>query len=103
MALSGKVHDPADVIGLLDASKIEVGEDGALKTDLEALLKPIQESKPYLFKSAEPAPNPDLSGAKPAPETPGASAKQPTMEEIEKMSMEEYAAYRAKQDGFPRN
>lgn len=24
------------------------------------------------------------------------------MEEIEKMSMEEYAAYRAKQDGFPR-
>ena len=103
MALSGKVHDPADVIGLLDASKIEVGEDGALKTDLEALLKPIQESKPYLFKSAEPAPNPNLSGAKPAPETPGASAKQPTMEEIEKMSMEEYAAYRAKQDGFPRN
>ena len=103
MALSGKVHDPADVIGLLDASKIEVGEDGALKTDLEALLKPIQESKPYLFKSAEPAPNPNLAGAKPAPETPGASAKQPTMEEIEKMSMEEYAAYRAKQDGFPRN
>lgn len=61
MALSGKVHDPADVIGLLDASKIEVGEDGALKTDLEALLKPIQESKPYhlvgsLFQFANPTP-----------------------------------------------
>lgn len=102
MALSGKVHDPADVIGLLDASKIEVGEDGALKTDLETLLKPIQESKPYLFKSADPN-TPPLAGAKPAPAGDPAAPKQPTMEEIEKMSMDEYAAYRAKQDGFPKN
>ena len=87
----------------MDASKIEVSEDGALKTDLDALLKPIQESKPYLFKSAEPAPNPDLSGAKPAPATTGASAKQPTMEELGNMSMEDYAAYREKQAGFPKN
>ena len=66
-------------------------------------MKPIQESKPYLFKSAEPAPNPDLSGAKPAHEPPGASAKQPTMEELGNMSVEEYAAYREKQAGFPKN
>ena len=65
MALNGKVYDPSDIIGLLDMDKIEVGDDGNLKTDLEGLLKPIKESKAYLFKSQDPA-NPDIKGAKPA-------------------------------------
>lgn len=34
MALTGRVHDPADVLGLLDLEKIQIGEDGGLKTDL---------------------------------------------------------------------
>ena len=66
MALNGKVYDPSDIIGLLDMDKIEVGDDGNLKTDLEGLLKPIKESKAYLFKTQEPAKNPDIKGAKPA-------------------------------------
>lgn len=42
MALNGKVYDPSDIIGLLDMDKIEVSDDGSLKTDLEGLLKPDQ-------------------------------------------------------------
>ena len=65
MALADKAHDPADIISLLDLDKIEVDDAGALKTDLESLLKPLKESKAYLFKSQDPA-NPDIKGAKPA-------------------------------------
>ena len=50
MALNGKVHDPSDIIGLLDLDKIDVDDTGSLKTDLEGLLKPIKETKAYLFK-----------------------------------------------------
>ena len=66
MALADKAHDPADIISLLDLDKIEVDDAGALKTDLESLLKPLKESKAYLFKTQEPAKNPDIKGAKPA-------------------------------------
>lgn len=103
MALSGLAHDPADVMGLLDSTKIEVGEDGGLKTDLEELLKPIREAKPYLFKETKAPAQPPLKGAEPAPPAGGASPKQYTVEELGKLSMEEYAAYRAQQSGFPKN
>jgi len=75
MALNGKVHDPSDIIGLLDLDKIDVDDTGSLKTDLEGLLKPIKETKAYLFKE-EPKPGaPDIKGAKPAePGAPGAPA-----------------------------
>lgn len=66
MALADKAHDPADIISLLDLDKIEVDDAGALKTDLDGLLKPLKESKAYLFKTQEPAKNPDIKGAKPA-------------------------------------
>ena len=33
MALNGKVHDPSDIIGLLDLEKIDVDDAGNLKTD----------------------------------------------------------------------
>ena len=66
MALADKAHDPADIISLLDLDKIEVDDAGALKTDLDGLLKPLKVSKAYLFKSQEPAKNPDIKGAKPA-------------------------------------
>lgn len=74
MALNGKVHDPSDIIGLLDLDKIDVDDTGSLKTDLEGLLKPIKETKAYLFKESKPG-APDIKGAKPAePGAPGAPA-----------------------------
>mgnify|MGYP002796962192 FL=1 len=103
MALAGRVHDPADVLGLLDLEKIQIGEDGGLKTDLEGLLKPIQEAKPYLFKPDQEPAQPPLKGAQPAQPTGGEPPKDYTMEELGKLSMEEYAAYREKQTGFPKN
>ena len=77
MALNGKVYDPSDIIGLLDMDKIEVSDDGSLKTDLEGLLKPIKESKAYLFKE-DPAKTPPVHGATPAdpgPKTPPVAGK----------------------------
>ena len=75
-ALAGRVHDPADIIGLLDMDKIDVDDAGNLKTDLEGLLKPIRESKSYLFKSGEGEGGKDIKGAKPAApgEKPGSGA-----------------------------
>lgn len=66
MALNGKVHDPSDIIGLLDLDKIDVDDTGSLKTDLEGLLKPIKETKAYLFKEESKPGAPDIKGAKPA-------------------------------------
>lgn len=75
MALNGKVHDPSDIIGLLDLEKIDVDDKGSLKTDLEGLLKPIRESKAYLFKEESKPGAPGIKGAKPAePGAPGAPA-----------------------------
>ena len=75
MALNGKVHDPSDIIGLLDLDKIDVDDTGSLKTDLEGLLKPIKETKAYLFKEDSKPGAPDIKGAKPAePGAPGAPA-----------------------------
>ena len=75
MALNGKVHDPSDIIGLLDLDKIDDDDTGSLKTDLEGLLKPIKETKAYLFKEESKPGAPDIKGAKPAePGAPGAPA-----------------------------
>lgn len=75
MALNGKVHDPSDIIGLLDLDKIDVDDTGSLKTDLEGLLKPIKETKAYLFKEESKPGAPNIKGAKPAePGAPGAPA-----------------------------
>ena len=75
MALNGKVHDPSDIIGLLDLEKIDVDDAGNLKTDLDGLLKPIKESKAYLFTEPAKPGAPEIKGAKPAePGAPGAPA-----------------------------
>lgn len=74
MALNGKVHDPSDIIGLIDLEKIDIAEDGSLKTDIEPLLKPIKESKSYLFKEETKLDIPEIKGAKPAEA--GASGQQ---------------------------
>jgi Phage minor structural protein GP20. len=59
LALAEKVHDPDDIITKLDLEKIEM-EDGRLKSQVDDLLAPIKESKPYLFKNAG-----VMKGAKP--------------------------------------
>ncbi len=74
LALSGQVHDPADIISLLDLEKIDVDDSGNLKTDIDSLLKPIKETKSYLFKAQDQ--NPDIKGVKPA--EPGAPPKTDT-------------------------
>ena len=70
MALAGKVHDPSDVLGLL-SDKVEVNEDGTLKSNIDELLTPIKESKPYLFVEAPAAVvdgvTPALSGPQAGP------------------------------------
>lgn len=65
MALADKVYDPADIIALLDLDKIQVNDKGELKSDLDALIKPIQEAKGYLFKEEKPA-KIEIKGVKPA-------------------------------------
>ena len=103
LALNGKAHDPNDMIRLLDAEKIELDESGNLKGSVDDLLKTIRESKPYLFaEDKEPAPA-KVKGAKPAAPGSGAPAKTYTQEEIGRMSMSEYRAYREQAGDFPRN
>ncbi len=62
LALGGKVHDPADVMGLMELDKLELDDDGNLKTDIDSLLEPIRKAKPYLFTEQ----TGDIKGAKPA-------------------------------------
>jgi len=69
LALSDSVYDPEDIISRLELDKIEVDDNGSLKTKVDDLIKPIKESKPYLFKETpkphETAP-PTIKGAIPA-------------------------------------
>ena len=55
LSLAGKVHDPEDIIKLLDMGKIELDDAGNLKAPIDDLIKPIKESKPYLFVEDKPA------------------------------------------------
>ncbi len=68
MALADQAHDPTDIISLLDMGKVEVDAAGTLKSDLEGLLQPLREAKPYLFKPKETT-KPDIKGATPADAT----------------------------------
>lgn len=103
LALNGKAHDPDDIIRLLDAEKIELDDSGNLKGSLDDLLKPIRESKPYLFVEDKAPAQPPIKGAKPADPGTGGPVKTYTPEEIGKMSMSEYRAYREQAGDFPRN
>ncbi|MBH0330120.1 phage minor structural protein [Brevibacillus brevis] len=49
LALSGEVHDPDIVAGLLDKSKIELDDNGAIKGGLDDQIKGLRESKAFLF------------------------------------------------------
>jgi DNA repair exonuclease SbcCD ATPase subunit len=67
MALTGDAHDPDLLAGLLDKSKIEVGEDGKVKAGLEDQLKTLREAKSFLFVPKQTPPGqPQFRGASPA-------------------------------------
>lgn len=62
LALTGQVHDADLVTGLIDKSKIELGEDGSIKAGLEDQIKGLRESKAFLFAENKPT----FKGANPA-------------------------------------
>ncbi|MCX4268005.1 MAG: phage scaffolding protein [Lachnospiraceae bacterium] len=49
LALTGKVHDEELTAGLIDKTKLILGEDGTV-TGLEEQMKALKESKAFLFK-----------------------------------------------------
>lgn len=49
LALAGKVHDADLVTGLIDKTKIELGEDGKVTKGLDEQIKELQTSKSFLF------------------------------------------------------
>lgn len=63
LALSGKVHDPDLVVGLLDKTKIELDEAGNVKAGFDDQLKALQESKAFLFVQEQ---TPRFRGMSPA-------------------------------------
>lgn len=66
LALTGKTHDPDIVANLLDKAKIELNEDGSIKTGLEEQLKSLKESKAFLFAEEKKEPEFQFKGFKPA-------------------------------------
>ena len=49
----GDAHDPDDIISRLNLDALELDDKGNPKTDIAELVKPIRESKPYLFRAKE--------------------------------------------------
>ena len=92
LGLAGKVHDPEDIIKLLEMDKIELDDAGNLKTSIDELVKSIKEQKPYLFVEDKPTGTggtPTIKGTKPA--DPGNGGK--GNPDFSKMSYSEFAAY----------
>lgn len=54
IALTGKVHDEELTAGLIDKTKLILGEDGTI-TGLEEQMKALKESKAFLFKEEQEA------------------------------------------------
>lgn len=52
LAVSGKVHDESIVSGLLDKTKLIVGDDGKI-VGLDEQISSLKESKAFLFKEAD--------------------------------------------------
>ncbi|MFC3802703.1 phage scaffolding protein [Cohnella sp. GCM10012308] len=70
LSLAGKVHDPDIVAGLLDKTKIELDDAGAVKGGLDDQLKALQTSKAFLFIPEDKGGKPRFKGATP-PESGG--------------------------------
>lgn len=90
--LTGKAHDPKDIIPLLEMDKIELDDAGNLKAPIDEVVKSIKEQKPYLFVEDKPTGTggtPTIKGTKPA--DPGNGGK--GNPDFSKMSYSEFAAY----------
>ncbi|MFB6364255.1 phage scaffolding protein [Paenibacillus elgii] len=67
LSLAGEVHDPDIVTSLLDKSKIELDDNGAIKGGLDDQIKGLRESKAFLFVQKEQNPKqPQFKGLIPA-------------------------------------
>lgn len=66
LAVAGDAHDPDLVASLIDKTKIEVDEQGQIKSGLDDQLKALRESKAFLFVHKEPEPQPKFKGVAPA-------------------------------------
>jgi hypothetical protein len=64
LALTGQAHDPDIVAGLLDKTKIQLDDNGAVKGGLDDQVKALRESKSFLFAAKEEKPK--FKGTKPA-------------------------------------
>lgn len=81
LAIANDVHDPDLLLGLLDKSKIELGEDGTIKGGLEEQIKTLKESKGFLFKEAPKGPQ--YKGITPRDGTDGVDGPTPGQGEYE--------------------
>lgn len=55
LAIANDVHDPDLLLGLIDKTRIEIGDDGSVK-GLDEQIKSLRESKGFLFKEAPKGP-----------------------------------------------
>lgn len=53
LAVAGEVYDPDLLLSILDKSKIEIDENGNIKTGLDDQVKSLRESKAFLFVQKE--------------------------------------------------
>ena len=83
---SSKAKNVKAVRALLDLDSIRASKNR--KDDIAAALKKAKEENDYMFESEEPIDNPDFVG-----KSSGKAAKK-TMEDMEKMSFDEYRKYR---------
>ncbi len=78
LALTGQAHDPDIVASLLDKTKIELDDTGAVKGGLDDQITSLRESKGFLFVQQEPAPPvPTFRGASPVPGAGGGAPPAP--------------------------
>lgn len=83
LAVAGDAHDPDLVASLIDKTKIEVDEQGQIKSGLDDQLKALRESKAFLFVQKEPDKGPQFKGVSPADgrEQPSPGIKNPWSKE----------------------
>jgi hypothetical protein len=91
LALGGDAHDPDIVAGLLDKTKIELDDNGAIKGGLDDQLKPLRESKGFLFAEKQEEAGNKFKGTSPKD---GKGKKAGDAPDYSLMSDEEYYRYK---------
>lgn len=81
LVLAGKVHDPTDILDQFDLDELALDDKGRLCSDIEPLLIPLRERKPYLFFEGDEPPAPTIAGAIPAVTADGENAASAEMQE----------------------